>query len=140
LDSLSSDDEDISNARSAIYRAVCLRAGNPFSAEAGAVNILPETWAAMTEVFDRLQAETRRLVEMHWPAIQRVAKALTRHDRIDQTELDRLIVIAESTAAPTGPNSATASVLHGWRREMPSYSNHRRRARQSGCGAMRRRI
>jgi hypothetical protein len=93
-DSLRDDDDDIQNARAAIYRAVCLRTGHPVAAESGMVTMLPETWVAMTERFDHLQAESRRLVAMYWPAIQRVAKALEWHDRIDQAELDRLIAVA----------------------------------------------
>lgn len=41
--------------------------------------------------FDQLLQKTQELVEEHWSAIERVAKALERHDRLDQENLDTLI-------------------------------------------------
>jgi hypothetical protein len=56
------------------------------------------TQAAMRVVFDRLKRQTAALIEEHWPAITRVAKALERHD-LDQTGLDRLIKGGKGDAA-----------------------------------------
>jgi hypothetical protein len=87
-------DEDMANARSAIYRAICLRTGKPLPDGPFSVTVGPPEIDAITETFDRLQTQTIRLVRERWPAIARVAKALGRHDTIDQTELDRLIAVA----------------------------------------------
>ncbi len=64
------------------------------------VTVDPLAVEAMTEAFDRLQTQAIRLVRALWPAIARVAKALERHDRIDQTELDRLIALAKCGVDP----------------------------------------
>jgi hypothetical protein len=92
-DDLFEDDDDMANPRRAIYCAICLRTGKPLPVEGVAVDRLAVD--AMTDAFRRFQTEAIRLVRVHWPAIARVAKALERHGRIDQTELDRLIALAK---------------------------------------------
>ena len=87
-------DGDMTVARSAIFRAICLRRGKPLPDGPTRLTLGPLEIDAITEAFDRLQTQTIRLVRERWPAIARVAKALGRHDRIDQTELDRLIAVA----------------------------------------------
>jgi hypothetical protein len=94
-DSLWEDDEDMANARGAIYRVICLRTGRPLPTEPTSVTVDPLAFPTMTEAFDRLQTQAIHLVSTHWAAITRVAKALERHDRIDQTELNRLIALAK---------------------------------------------
>jgi hypothetical protein len=49
----------------------------------------------MRERFARLMRQATAMVIQHWAAIKRVAKALERHDRSDQVEVDRLIAVAE---------------------------------------------
>jgi hypothetical protein len=93
------DDQDMVNANSTIYRIVCMRAGRLFSDEPAEVVIDEDANEAMWTEFDQLQAEAGRLVAQHWRAIQRVAKTLERRDRIDQAELDRLIAISERQVA-----------------------------------------
>jgi hypothetical protein len=94
-DSLFKDDADMANALNAIYCVICLRTGKPLPTEPTTMTLSTFTVEAMTESFDRLRTQAICLVRAHWPAIARVAKALERHDRIDQTELDRLIAAAE---------------------------------------------
>jgi hypothetical protein len=95
-DNLFKDDRDgdMTVARSAIYHAICLRRGKPLPDGPTRLTLGPLEIDVITEAFDRLQTQTIRLVRERWPAIARVAKALGRHDRIDQTELDRLIAVA----------------------------------------------
>ena len=50
--------------------------------------------------YARIEEESAVLVEHHWPAIERVAKHLERHGRIDdQATIDDLIARAERHAA-----------------------------------------
>jgi hypothetical protein len=95
LDIHDAEDQDMANANANIYRSVCLRNGTPCSDEPAQVVISEEMNAALWMEFDRLKAEAGR----HWRAIQRVAKSLQRHDRIDQAELDRLIAVSERPVA-----------------------------------------
>jgi hypothetical protein len=78
---LSDDDhEDAVNARSVIYRIICLTEGIPIP-ETGAlveVSVKP-----MTEICAKLIRDAAALVEQHWAAINRVAKHLERHSVID---------------------------------------------------------
>ena len=97
VDVLNEANEDIQNFRSAAYRIICLQDGQPvprgeFSVEADQA-LENKIW----ETYHRLMHKTAALVERHWPAIQRVAKHLERHDRIeDQATLDGLIEWAEA--------------------------------------------
>jgi hypothetical protein len=99
LDIHDAEDQDMANANANIYRSVCLRNGTPCSDEPAQVVISEEMNAALWMEFDRLKAEAGCLVAQHWRAIQRVAKSLQRHDRIDQAELDRLIAVSERLVA-----------------------------------------
>jgi hypothetical protein len=93
FDLIEDGDIDTDNARSAIYRIVCLKTGRPVPAATGAVSLDPTTRDRMYREYDRLVAETAALVDQCWPAIRRVAKRLERHDDVGQVELDRLIDI-----------------------------------------------
>lgn len=89
------DEDDMLNARTAVYRIVCLNTGQLFPDTAATVRIDIPTQEKMRKVFIGLKQQTAALVETHWSAIARVAKALERNDSIDQAELDRLIAVAE---------------------------------------------
>jgi hypothetical protein len=81
------DDGDTLVACSAIYRMVCLMSGHT-----APVSIDKAMEAQMYEIYLRLLRDTAALVEQLWPAIERVAKHLERHGRInDQRQLDELI-------------------------------------------------
>jgi hypothetical protein len=87
---------DNQNANDAIYRVVCLNAGRPLPDWEGSREVDKEDLDAMMAESGRLFAATIALVNEHWQAIARVAKALERHDRIDQAEIDRLMAIARA--------------------------------------------
>jgi hypothetical protein len=89
------EDDDMRNTRNAIYGAACLRAGTTAPRGNGEVKVDEAMQKEMRAVFARVKQETAALVAEHWPAIKRVAKALERHDCIDQAEVDRLIAVAE---------------------------------------------
>jgi hypothetical protein len=63
--------------------------GASYFARSPSVSLLPATGSKVLAI-DR---DSHALG--HWSAIARVAKALERHDSIDQAELDRLIAVAE---------------------------------------------
>jgi hypothetical protein len=84
------DDDDMCNARSAIYKIVCLMNNKSFPSANAAIVLDEPTKAAMRVVFDRLKWQTAAPIKEQWPAITRVARALERHD-VDQTALVRLI-------------------------------------------------
>jgi hypothetical protein len=90
------DDGDMLNARSAIYRAVCLHYTlvSRFQTRQARSKWMRPHKKKMRGMFTRLMQETDALVVEHWRTIRRVAKTLERHDRIDQAELDRLIAVA----------------------------------------------
>lgn len=82
------DDEetDMLNARSAIYKIVCLMNNKSFPSANAVIKMDEPTQAAMRVVFDRLKRQAAALVKEHWLAVRRVATALDRHD-LDQTSL-----------------------------------------------------
>ncbi|WP_439400390.1 hypothetical protein ACRQ5Q_43415 (plasmid) [Bradyrhizobium sp. PMVTL-01] len=93
------DDSDTQLACSAIYRMVCLKSGRPVS-EGEIDDIDSAMQQQIRDIYSRLLRESAALVEQHWPAIERVAKHLERHGRIDnQAQLDDLIERAERVAA-----------------------------------------
>ena len=93
------EDADTINARSAIYQIACLTSGQPMPQGPGSMSADQVMVGQMYEIFFRLRRETVALVARHWPAIERVAKHLERHGRIDaQCQLDELIERAERMA------------------------------------------
>lgn len=93
------EDADTQNARSAIYRMICVRSGKAVPEGPGSISVDEVMVGQMYEVYFRLRQETAALVERHWTAIERVAKHLERHGRIDdQSQLDDLIERAERVA------------------------------------------
>jgi hypothetical protein len=106
FDLLTDDEQDILNARSATYSIVCLLSERslPEPQADGEIGIEMEmngpVVVQMHEVYRRLLGRTASLVEQHWSVIERVAKHLERHGRIDgQSKLDDLIERAERVAA-----------------------------------------
>ena len=96
FDLLANDDADTTNAASAIYKIICLKTGWPLPQRDMRVSFDEGTVKMMDQEYLRLVQETATLVDQHWPAIERVAKHLERHGRIDtQAELDDLIERAE---------------------------------------------
>jgi hypothetical protein len=95
LDVIPNDYPDRVDARAAVLRMIYLRAGR--SLPEGRANVVLDdaTRQEFHTEFDRIEQVTTALVVEHWRAIERVAKALERHDRIDQAEVDRLIAVAE---------------------------------------------
>jgi hypothetical protein len=94
------DDDDMLNARAAIYRIACLKLGKPVPKGAAKVTMDKAMQNQMREVFAGLKEKIAALIERHWLAIKRVARALETHDRIDdQATLDDLIARAERHAA-----------------------------------------
>jgi hypothetical protein len=99
-DIITDTDDDIVNARSAIYRIVCLMIGQPVPRNNIEVEITQAMAGKMTDVYVRLLKVTATLIERHWAAIVRVGKHLERHGRVDnQAELDDLIARAERLAS-----------------------------------------
>jgi hypothetical protein len=101
LDLITDDSADMHNVRSAIYRIICLKLGRPVPQDSVAVKADAAMRAMMLEEYSRLLRETTALVDQHWPAIKRVARALENHNRIDQAEVDRLIALTERLARAT---------------------------------------
>jgi hypothetical protein len=93
LDLITEDkDADTLIARSAIYRIACLMSGQPVPESPTQVSPDEVMQGRMYDIYFRLRRETAALVERHWPAIERVAKHLERHGRIDdQSQLDDLL-------------------------------------------------
>ncbi len=50
--------------------------------------------AIFDATLDRLQRETRAIIDDHWLAVKAVAKALFERDRLDQAEVESLMVAA----------------------------------------------
>lgn len=94
-DVLTDDMDDMQNARSAIYGIVCLKSGQRVPDGTFAVPADEDLQKKISDEHFRLEHETARLIEQHWPAIQLVAKHLEKHSPIDQAEVDRLIGVAE---------------------------------------------
>jgi hypothetical protein len=84
-------DVDMANANNAVMCAALLAAGKPIPE--GPTPIAIEKWIIVDaqERYRRLTSATEKVVAARWAAIGRVAAALQDRDRIDQTELDRLI-------------------------------------------------
>ena len=87
--------DDLTNAFRAVFAAAWVKAGNTLPTDPNAkmplsANIQDDAEA----IYIKLSDETERMIEEHWCQIERVAKALERHDRLDPNELDRLIQIA----------------------------------------------
>jgi hypothetical protein len=93
------EDADTLNARSSIYRIACLMSGQPVPLGPVSISADQVVQGQMYQIYFRLRRETASLVERHWQAIERVAKHLERHGRIDdQRQLDDLIERAERVA------------------------------------------
>ncbi|MGA2313226.1 MAG: hypothetical protein ABSF87_12785 [Xanthobacteraceae bacterium] len=87
---------DIATAQSIARTIVWIRAGNVLPDDDQTEVLLSTAMLHdAQDVYERLINETHALVDTNWPAIGRVANHLESHDRIDQTELDRLIAVAE---------------------------------------------
>jgi hypothetical protein len=98
FDLFDTEDGDIVNARSAIFKIDCLAAGKPIPDFQGAaqIELNQDTMARMDAIYDELRRKTAELVSLHWAAIGRVGKHLERHGRINsQAELDDLIMRGE---------------------------------------------
>jgi hypothetical protein len=94
FDVMTDDSVDMTNARQAIYKIVCLvtRAWPMPQRDVIAIRVDAALQAAMTKVYDRVLQKTADLVDQYWPAIVCVAKYLERHGAInDQATLDDLI-------------------------------------------------
>jgi hypothetical protein len=97
IDDIDDQNIDAFNATSAIMLIVWIKAGKSPPVENSRIEVVL-TSAEQNEaeaIYLRLAEETVAMVEEHWRKIERVAKALERHDQIDQAELDRLIAVAD---------------------------------------------
>jgi ATP-dependent Zn protease len=52
---------------------------------------LQQTNREVSRLWERLQADTADLVELHWPSIERVAEALLIHEELGQKEIEALV-------------------------------------------------
>jgi hypothetical protein len=52
---------------------------------------LKQTNEEVSRLWERLQWDTADRVELHWPAIERVAEALLIHEELNQEQIDALI-------------------------------------------------
>jgi hypothetical protein len=94
FDVMTDDSVDMTNAREAIYKIVCLVTGAWPMPQGGVIAIPIDAvlQTAMTRVYDRVLSKTADLVDQYWPSVLRVAKHLERHGAIDdQAMLDDLI-------------------------------------------------
>lgn len=94
FDVMTDDSVDITNARQAIYKIVCLVTGAWPMPQDGVIDVSVDAalQTAMTTVYDCVLQKTADLVDEYWPAIVRVAKHLERHGVInDPAMLDDLI-------------------------------------------------
>jgi hypothetical protein len=82
-------DSDLNLAGKFVLYAVHLAAG--IAPPKGDFEPSADIAAAASDLMARLEDETQILVGEHWPAIKRVAEALTRRDILNQDELDALI-------------------------------------------------
>jgi hypothetical protein len=87
-------EEDYAHAQSAVAHIALLKAGMPVP-EPGAAKQEITLNGAVAESYqatlEKLKRETKALLDEHWAAVKRVAKALFERDRLDQRELDRLM-------------------------------------------------
>jgi hypothetical protein len=94
-----SHEEDFAQATNATTRIALLMAGEPLPELAPGERLqltLSGATAAAVEnnyhaTLDRLQREAKSLLLEHWPKVKRVAKALFVRDRLDHTEVERLM-------------------------------------------------
>jgi len=89
---------DIENARRLVANIVLVLSGERVFEDERSPPLSGENLRKAKGKFDELLQRTHALVDEHWRAIQRVARALETHDRIDQTELDQLIDRAQRLA------------------------------------------
>jgi hypothetical protein len=82
---------DIENARRFVANIVRALSGERVLENERSPPLSGEDLRRAKVKFDELLQRTYALVDEHWQAIQRVARALETHDRIDQAELDELI-------------------------------------------------
>jgi hypothetical protein len=81
---------DIQNARRMTANIIMILDGKSSEIEKAAPLSRNDVKKAKVK-FDQILQRTYALVDAHWPAIERVARALERHDRLDPLELDALI-------------------------------------------------
>ena len=99
--------DDLTNALRAVFAAAWVKAGNDLPIELETRMPLSESVQDEAEaLYMKLSDETDRMLEEHWRKVQRVARALERHDWLDQSELDRLIdVSAQNNSAASEQNA-----------------------------------
>jgi hypothetical protein len=87
---IESHEDDFANAKSAAAHITLLSAGEAVP-EAGEITLSGANAALYRATLERLQRETKAILDEHWPAVKRVAKALFTRDHLDQAEVDQLI-------------------------------------------------
>jgi len=87
---IESHEEDYANAQRAATHIALLLAGKP-PPEPGEITLSGAVAGSYRATLERLRRETKAMLDEHWPAVKRVAKALFERDHLDQAELDRLI-------------------------------------------------
>jgi len=88
-----SHEEDFGHAKNAACCIALLMAGEalPEPGEIRQVTLSGAVADSYNATLERLQRETKAILNEHWPAVKRVAKALFENDRLDQAEIDNLI-------------------------------------------------
>jgi ATP-dependent Zn protease len=84
---------DMGNAFHAVVNILLLRRGEvlPGPGEQRAVEIPTAMVDEAVLMLKQLMAESRSLIEANWPAVERLAEALTSRDVLDQAQVDALI-------------------------------------------------
>jgi ATP-dependent Zn protease len=87
------DEDNESNAKNAAISIVWLQAGEslPGPGEEREIELSGAALDDVSSILKRLRQETDAMLAEHWPAVKRVAKALSERDHLDQAELDGLI-------------------------------------------------
>jgi len=101
---IESHEDDFANAKSAAACIALLSVGEQVP-EAGEITLSSAHAALYQTTLERLQRETKVILDEHWPAVKRVAKALFTRDNLDQAEVDQLI--AEPTMTPKDRTTTT---------------------------------
>ena len=93
---------DIELARAACGQISILLAGRDVSRDSLELDLTDDDAKVANEVLNRLDMETKQLVETNWPVIQLVASELANRDLLVQTDLDEIILKAdrEASSAP----------------------------------------
>ena len=97
---------DITNAQNAACQIVLLMEGATLDPRPHEITLTRDQGNEVNRIVDRLLKEVEHLVIEHWPAIERVAKALLAHRCLSQADVDALIAdrpwspLLERTADP----------------------------------------